>query len=83
MGVPSLRNGATAMTRKRLVNIQAVTIEVHCPHCGDPLPAPDNGSHLWTLEMVRASAIGEGLASCNACDEPIIFDVPAKIGWLQ
>lgn len=68
--------------RKRLVSVVAVSVEVHCPHCGDPLPSP-TGSHLWTSDELRAVAThGEGLASCSACDEPIILDMPAAIGWL-
>lgn len=50
----------------RAAIIQAATVEVLCPHCGDPQPSADNGSHMWMPEQVRAA---QGVVSCVACDE--------------
>jgi ribosomal protein S27E len=50
----------------RAAIIQAATVEVLCPHCGDPQPSADNGSHMWMPDQVRAA---QGVVSCVACDE--------------
>lgn len=52
---------------KRNAVIVAAQLEVHCPHCGDPQPNPDDGSHLRVNSQVTAS---QGPRVCNACDEP-------------
>lgn len=51
---------------KRIAQIFAVTIEVHCPHCGDAQPSPVDGSHIWLPSQVLTN---EGKRTCVACDE--------------
>lgn len=55
------------MAAKRNAIIVAAQLEVHCPHCGDPQPNPDDGSHLWIQDHIVKS---QGAKVCNACDEP-------------
>lgn len=45
--------------------VVAATVEVQCPHCGEPQPNPDNGGHAWTSEEVRGA---QGARACTACD---------------
>ena len=56
------------MAKRRLnAQIVATAVEVHCPHCGEPLPNPLDGSYLWEPYQVAAN---QGARDCNACDEP-------------
>lgn len=50
--------------------IVAFTVEVHCPHCGDPQPNPDNGAFPWTTEEVAQEAKAQAARTCVSCDEP-------------
>jgi len=65
--------------------IVAASLEVHCPHCGDPLPNPWNESHLWTPTELNLYA-GPGNAAtrvCNACDEPFHIVAQSRVGVLE
>jgi hypothetical protein len=55
------------------------TAQVHCPHCGDPQPSPDNGSDVWMTEQIEA--ITGTIRNCSACDEPfrVILGKTARI----
>jgi hypothetical protein len=69
-------NNATARRRKRPAILVAVTVEVQCPHCGDPQPSPNNGSHLWTTTEVSES---QGPKECVACDEPFTLHAQSRV----
>lgn len=61
---------------KKHAQIVAALLEVHCPHCGDPQPAPDNGSHAWTpLEV----SMNQTERTCVACDEPFVLSAQSKV----
>lgn len=59
--------------------LSTATVEVVCPHCGEPQPAPDNGSHLWMPSQLSAEServqykdgrkMGAGVRECVSCDE--------------
>lgn len=55
------------MSRKRAA-VVAVVLEVHCPHCGEPQPNPDDGGHGWSPDEVRARAALDVAAGCASCD---------------
>ena len=55
------------MSIKRAV-IYAETVVVLCPHCSEPLPAPDNGSDHWMIDQVRALMENAGAKTCNSCE---------------
>lgn len=63
-----------AKHRTRLAIARAVTLEINCPHCGEPQPAA-NGSHLWTVDEARKASLGTGRRNCAACGEIMIFDI--------
>ena len=60
----------------RTAIITAVTVEVCCPHCGDPQPSPDNGSHAWMPGQVVAE---QGEKVCVACDEPFVLHAQSRV----
>lgn len=49
--------------------LTAVTIEVRCPHCGDPQPGPD-GSEVVDVPTAKDMCNGDRIL-CTSCDEPI------------
>ena len=55
------------MAALRQATIVAATVEVFCPHCGEPQPSPDNGSHAWMPSQV---VVAQGKKVCVSCDEP-------------
>jgi predicted RNA-binding Zn-ribbon protein involved in translation (DUF1610 family) len=50
----------------KVAQVMAATVEVLCPHCGEPQPSPDNGSHAWFSSQVSAN---QGPRTCVSCDE--------------
>jgi hypothetical protein len=56
--------------------IQAAALEVICPHCGDPQPSPDNGSHMWMPEQVT---VAQGIVTCVACDEKFRIHAQSRV----
>lgn len=60
----------------RPATILAASLEVHCPHCGEPLPNPTDGSHLWMPDDVLANT---GAKICNACDEPFQLSYQKRV----
>ena len=49
----------------------AVGIEVHCPHCGEPLCNLRDESLVWTTEDFDLQPKGKTV--CNSCDEEYTF----------
>lgn len=64
-------------TKKRAI-IKAVGVVVLCPHCEAKQPAPDNGSDIWTVDILLAN---EGERACVSCDEPIVVMRTGKPQW--
>jgi hypothetical protein len=60
----------------RFATAVAVTVEIECPHCGAPLPNPDDEGSPWTAENIRAH---EGPKACNACDKPFVLVFPRHV----
>ena len=56
--------------------IVVATVEVHCPHCGDPQPNPDNGAFSWMPSEVEAN---QGARKCVACDEPFKLHAQSRM----
>ena len=56
---------------KRPASVFAATVEVTCPNCQESVPAPGNGSFLWTLEELR-KADGEERV-CDSCDDAMVI----------
>ena len=52
---------------KRNAIISAASLSVCCPYCGEPQPAPDNGSDMWFSSQVKAAAGTDRV--CVSCDE--------------
>ena len=52
------------------------TVEVQCPHCGEPQPSPDNGSHVWLAQQVQQT---QGKRVCVACDERFILSAQNRV----
>lgn len=64
--------------------VVAASVEVHCPHCGDPQVCPDNESHLWTIEeLKKATAVNDGKRECNACEELFRIVQVNRVGFLD
>jgi len=64
--------------RRRKVSVVAATVELTCPHCGEPQPSP-GGSHLWTIQEAL-DAQQDPLRDCAACNEPITIAMPNRVG---
>ena len=60
-----LKLSGESRSKKRFATIVASTVEVLCPHCGEPQPNPDNGADSWLPEEVFAN---EGQRTCDSCD---------------
>lgn len=65
------------MARTKTAILTAAAIEVACPHCGEPQPAPDNDSHMWLPPQVTAS---QGARTCVACDEKFVLNAQSRVG---
>jgi len=63
------------MTTKR-AQVVATSVEVWCPHCGEPQPSPTNGAFLWLLEEVEAN---QGARMCDACDERFVLHSASRV----
>jgi hypothetical protein len=63
----------------RNVQVDCATVEVLCPHCSEPQPCIDDGSHLWPVDTLYryVKAIGESVHKCVSCDEPLRFVYPS------
>jgi DNA-directed RNA polymerase subunit RPC12/RpoP len=57
------------MTKRNAIII-AVALEVHCPYCGEPQPAP-GGSEMWEpREVEKYAELESGESVCVSCDKP-------------
>lgn len=65
--------------RLRNAVITAATLEVCCPHCGDPQPNPRDGSHLWMPEEVKQQIAETVQRVCVACDEPFALIEQSRV----
>jgi predicted RNA-binding Zn-ribbon protein involved in translation (DUF1610 family) len=63
--------------RSRSAVVTAFTVEIRCPHCGEPQPSPGSGSHFWTIDEMRSQ---EGPKTCTACDEPFRLLAQSRVG---
>ncbi len=54
---------------RRAATIQALTLSVCCPYCGESQPAPDNGSDQWMPAQVASEEAKGSPRSCVSCDE--------------
>ena len=63
-------------TGKRSAVIVAASLEVHCPFCGEPQPAPDNGAHTWMPSQVSAA---QGKCVCVACEEAFTIHAQSRV----
>ena len=61
---------------KRPAIIVAATVEVQCPHCGEPQPSPDNGSHVWMPGQVVTA---QGKKTCVSCDEEFQLNAQSRV----
>lgn len=72
-----------AKHRTRLAIPRAVTLEINCPHCGEPQPDPHRNSTIWTVAEARAASVAPNdRRNCVSCDGIIIFDVSGKVDLL-
>ena len=62
---------------QKLAVIVACTVEVQCPACGEPQPAPYNGSEYWEVDELVAAA-GKKL-TCVSCDNKFTINVEHKV----
>lgn len=46
--------------------IKVAVVEVSCPKCGEALSSPDNGSHLWPVNLLSLK-----LVYCPVCKIPL------------
>jgi transposase-like protein len=62
----------------RPAQIIAATVEICCPHCGEPLPSPDSGSDAWLPEQIPKDS---PKYTCNSCDEEfrVMFQNTAQV----
>jgi uncharacterized Zn-finger protein len=65
------------MARTKNAVLVAAAIEVTCPHCGEPQPAPDNGSEMWLPSQVTRS---QGERTCVSCDEKFVLHAQSRVG---
>ena len=65
----------------RLVHAFASALELHCPYCGEPFPAPC-GSEFWTLEEAREACTGDK-RQCNSCDKKVRLVLPSRVSMLE
>jgi hypothetical protein len=74
----SYESGGMVMSRSRnrVAIISAFSLEVSCPHCGEPQPAPDNGSEMWMPSQVVAA---QGPRTCVACDEAFVIHAQSRV----
>lgn len=70
---------AHAKARRNAI-IVAVTVEVQCPHCGEPQPSPDNGSHAWMIGQVMAE---QGPKVCVSCDESFVLRAQNRVSCAE
>jgi DNA-directed RNA polymerase subunit RPC12/RpoP len=61
---------------KRNAIVVAVTLEVQCPHCGEPQPSPDNGAHSWMPSQVQTA---QGTRTCVSCEEPFELHAQGRV----
>ncbi|MFA5943222.1 MAG: hypothetical protein WC876_02010 [Candidatus Thermoplasmatota archaeon] len=62
---------------KRNAIIRAETVAVTCPYCGEPQPAPDNGSDAWMPKQVVDAA---GNRTCVSCDAEFTLMPQSRVG---
>jgi predicted RNA-binding Zn-ribbon protein involved in translation (DUF1610 family) len=62
---------------KRNAIIVAASVEVQCPHCGEPQPSPDNGSHVWMTSQV--AALSGQVKTCVSCDETFTVQAQSRV----
>ena len=66
----------TSAKARRNAIITAATVEVGCPHCGEPQPSPVTGSHLWLPAEVAKE---EGPRTCVSCDETFRLHAQSRV----
>jgi len=54
----------------------APTVEILCPHCDAPQPAPDNGSHMWLSQQLDAAV---GARECVECGKTYALSARVRI----
>jgi len=47
--------------------VTAALLEVCCPTCGEPQPAPDDGAGMWLPRQI--TAVDGRKHTCVACDD--------------
>jgi hypothetical protein len=62
---------------RRNAIIVAASVEVQCPHCGEPQPSPGNGSHIWLPSEV--SHVTGGQRQCVSCEEPFTIIAQSRV----
>ena len=68
------------MAMKRQAQIFAHSLEVCCPYCGEPQPAPSNGSDSWLIEEV---ALHIGPKTCVSCDKDFQLNIQTKVNVVR
>lgn len=63
---------------RRPAIIQALTLSVCCPFCGEPQPAQDNGSDAWMPHQVETEA-GKGPRQCVSCDRSFRINMQSRV----
>ena len=63
-------------TTRKVAIIQAATVEVLCPHCGEPQHSPDTGSHMWMPSQVSEK---QGMRTCVSCDEDFRLNAQSHV----
>lgn len=59
--------------------LQAITLDVICPHCGESQPDPDAGSMFWTVVQVRTLQFPK-MFTCVSCEDTFsLLGLPSKV----
>ena len=61
--------------RKALM--EASALDVRCPHCGEYVADPNQGSHFWEISQVRT---WDGKAvDCDGCGKAVLISLPKRV----
>jgi endogenous inhibitor of DNA gyrase (YacG/DUF329 family) len=58
-------------------------LSVICPHCGEPLPNPDNGAAGWTPGEVETAARTNAMVDCPGCRWEVKLPWPKTVRLRQ